>query len=315
MQQTRDVPAEVMMPCACGYPLGCCQRRWGLSEGEWQRLMLARFLVRADVAKLLVLDEPFKCIGSGDAWRTLTALAAQARGSGQVRRAMSRISAELFEAYPLDTRRWRLLRRPRLDRHLIHRSTERIPLKPAPSKGQGARGPDGQALARDPYPLTPIVFVCSGAFGNEPGPVAGAVGRHGDIPGAWQRGRVGIVERVSGTRGCLRDGPERAEHVLNRRIPTYKAVDETASLVSHAGSVSRVGYGGFPRLGCTKSVGSGSHSGGSGVRGGDHGLPGEAGRVPRGHEGSQGGIKRRRRRPLVEPKHWCQLLVRSRQRV
>ncbi|CAM9090944.1 unnamed protein product [Ectocarpus sp. 4 AP-2014] len=56
----------------------------GLSEGEWQRLQLARFLMRADVAKLLLLDEPFKGVSPSEASRMLAALGAQARATGQV---------------------------------------------------------------------------------------------------------------------------------------------------------------------------------------------------------------------------------------
>ncbi|CAN0200267.1 unnamed protein product [Discosporangium mesarthrocarpum] len=58
--------------------------RSGLSEGEWQSLMLARFLMRADVAKLLVLDEPFSCVHPDTARRMLAMLGAQARAMGQV---------------------------------------------------------------------------------------------------------------------------------------------------------------------------------------------------------------------------------------
>lgn len=61
----------------------CCGRS-GLSEGEWQRLQLARFLMRADVAKLLLLDEPFKGVSPAEASRMLAALGAQARATGQV---------------------------------------------------------------------------------------------------------------------------------------------------------------------------------------------------------------------------------------
>lgn len=56
----------------------------GLSEGEWQRLQLARFLMRVDVAKLLLLDEPFKGVSPGESSRMLSALGAQARATGQV---------------------------------------------------------------------------------------------------------------------------------------------------------------------------------------------------------------------------------------
>lgn len=59
-------------------------KRSGLSEGEWQRLQLARFLMRADVAKLLVLDEPFKGVCPSDAYRMLATLGAHARATGQV---------------------------------------------------------------------------------------------------------------------------------------------------------------------------------------------------------------------------------------
>lgn len=47
-------------------------------------MQLARFLMRADVAKLLVLDEPFRGVSSSDAYRMLAALGAQARATGQV---------------------------------------------------------------------------------------------------------------------------------------------------------------------------------------------------------------------------------------
>ena len=40
--------------------------------------------MRADVAKLLLLDEPFKGVSPGEASRMLAALGAQARTTGQV---------------------------------------------------------------------------------------------------------------------------------------------------------------------------------------------------------------------------------------
>lgn len=46
--------------------------------------MLSRFLMRADVAKLSVLDEPFTGIDVGRGSRMLAALGAQARAVGQV---------------------------------------------------------------------------------------------------------------------------------------------------------------------------------------------------------------------------------------
>lgn len=63
----------------------CICDRSGLSEGEWQRLQLARFLMRADVAKLLLLDEPFKGVSPSESSRMLAALGAQARATGQVK--------------------------------------------------------------------------------------------------------------------------------------------------------------------------------------------------------------------------------------
>lgn len=62
-----------------------CAFRSGLSEGQWQRLMLSRFLMRADVAKLLVLDEPFKGISPAQSSSMMAALGVQARATGQVR--------------------------------------------------------------------------------------------------------------------------------------------------------------------------------------------------------------------------------------
>ncbi|CAM9374565.1 unnamed protein product, partial [Choristocarpus tenellus] len=55
----------------------------GLSEGEWQSLILSRFFMRADVARLLVLDEPFACQHPAVARRMMSMLGTQARATGQ----------------------------------------------------------------------------------------------------------------------------------------------------------------------------------------------------------------------------------------
>lgn len=81
-----DLAFECLTPSSLTSP-SAWRGRSGLSEGEWQRLQLARFLMRADVAKLLLLDEPFKGVSPSEASRMLAALGAQARATGQVRQA------------------------------------------------------------------------------------------------------------------------------------------------------------------------------------------------------------------------------------
>ena len=48
-------------------------------------MQLSRFFMRADAARLLLLDEPFKGIDPVDASRMLAGLRAQARATGQAR--------------------------------------------------------------------------------------------------------------------------------------------------------------------------------------------------------------------------------------
>lgn len=91
-----------VLPLPCPFSTCACDRS-GLSEGEWQRLQLARFLMRADVAKLLLLDEPFKGVSPSESSRMLAALGAHARATGQVR-IPDPIVQEAQEKHTLDKR-------------------------------------------------------------------------------------------------------------------------------------------------------------------------------------------------------------------
>lgn len=174
--------------------------------------------MRADVAKLLLLDEPFKGVSPGEASRMLAALGAQARATGQVGTGTRQY---LYTAHSITCL-------------YLFAPTSPSPCVFRPSLATLKRGGEDLKVARHalkilllvpalvshahtrmlPYHSLDLVFCGPGGAGGEPGAVDREMGRCERVLRGGERVGGRSMGRLARERGLLRCRCPRARYFL-----------------------------------------------------------------------------------------------------